>query len=884
MKVVLCLVSWMLAAGVGVAADVQTREASTTAAANLESLFPMGVVPFLVVHTGSVGATDAASERLRDQFRQMFVRGSRQFSKHTCLKFVECATVEECLALSGRACPVSTPRYMRVVRDEGHARTDEEDDAACAVDFAGNVTTLTYQPRCAEAKLLHFLGLAVGLQHEHRRRDRDQFVKVMWENVAVGKSDRFRRLMDEPMRDVGPYDYSSVMHYDKAYCAKRGADGAPLETLVAPIHIGEAVRPSDDDIDALHFLYNNCTKRYSKGPTCRASVREHQVVPHSVPWVVSFVGKHSADLEVVVDAGRLRNTTAVAPQRGCSGSGSSALARRCWADGSVSFTAQPEEVGRTVQISARFSSQATGQSVQCWVLVNVVASADSCYGGSGNLKDVCNLVRVGGCAASREPRNGKLPCRCFCRNACEYVDLPNPNRGVDPVVIFANGDGEGDIAFAEDDDDGLSSTAAQVGLTLLGVVVVGMVAFLCLRVRAQRQHACRAKAALKNSDIELGAHAKACPPSTSSPTDHMSLRMLDGSNGTNGIGSSFGNTNSNTNSNGNTAGSHSNSTGPGSGTGTGTSTTVGTGSSGGITATDSLSVASCVGLPHYEQLSVDEMKSWVQCGRVLGKGSYGVVYLGQVKDSAHVAVKVVSLPPGYTPQRSDRMEQEFRLLQRLAHSNIVSYHGHLWQDQRTLEIFMEYAPKGSVKKLVRSRDPRRLGEDEAANIVEQVLNGLSYLHGLRPPIAHRDVKCDNLLLSASGEVKLADFGCSKLFAEVEQAAGGVSGAQTVAGTPFWMAPEVFCSTPGKQYGTKCDVWSLGCSLVEMLGSTPWKLSKDDSSAQVIQRMSTSLGGPPIPGGVSVAARGFLAKCFVREPADRATAEEMLSDTFVVRPL
>lgn len=103
-----------------------------------------------------------------------------------------------------------------------------------------------------------------------------------------------------------------------------------------------------------------------------------------------------------------------------------------------------------------------------------------------------------------------------------------------------------------------------------------------------------------------------------------------------------------------------------------------------------------------------------------------------------------------------------------------------------------------------------------------VLHGLAYLHARA--ILHRDIKGANVLVDAGGVCKLADFGASKL---VELSGGSVGGGDSVAspgalnyslkGTPYWMAPEVIKQVG---HGKPADLWSVGCTAVEMLTARP----------------------------------------------------------------
>mmetsp|Transcript_14164 Transcript_14164/g.14229 ORF Transcript_14164/g.14229 Transcript_14164/m.14229 type:complete len:148 (+) Transcript_14164:613-1056(+) len=104
----------------------------------------------------------------------------------------------------------------------------------------------------------------------------------------------------------------------------------------------------------------------------------------------------------------------------------------------------------------------------------------------------------------------------------------------------------------------------------------------------------------------------------------------------------------------------------------------------------------------------------------------------------------------------------------------------------------------------------------------EIFQGVSWLHSKNR--MHRDIKSENILLSVSGEVKLNDFGnCAQLASENERRI-------TVAGTPYWMAPEVI---QGEPYDKKCDVWSIGIVVIEMAEGNPPFINESPEKAMLL---------------------------------------------------
>ncbi|CBI23895.3 unnamed protein product, partial [Vitis vinifera] len=176
-------------------------------------------------------------------------------------------------------------------------------------------------------------------------------------------------------------------------------------------------------------------------------------------------------------------------------------------------------------------------------------------------------------------------------------------------------------------------------------------------------------------------------------------------------------------------------------------------------------------------------------------------------DGFFFAVKEVSLldQGGKGKQSIYQLEQEISLLSQLEHENIVRYYG-TNKDDSKLYIFLELVTKGSLLSLYQKY---HLQESQASVYTKQILNGLKYLH--EQNVVHRDIKCANILVDVHGSVKIADFGLAK--------ATKLNDVKSCRGTPFWMAPEVV-NWKNEGYGLATDIWSLGCTVLEMLTRRP----------------------------------------------------------------
>ncbi|KAL0490462.1 MAPKKK protein [Acrasis kona] len=156
-----------------------------------------------------------------------------------------------------------------------------------------------------------------------------------------------------------------------------------------------------------------------------------------------------------------------------------------------------------------------------------------------------------------------------------------------------------------------------------------------------------------------------------------------------------------------------------------------------------------------------------------------------------------------------------------------------------------------------------------------MLLGLQYLHFC--DVIHRDIKADNILISHDGIVKMADFGSSKN-AIVEQITN--SNHKQITGTPMWM------SILYGLYGKASDVWSLGCTIIEMLtGDLPYPhLATAGGPYSILYRIANERLVPNIPNFLGDDAKSFLQMCLKPDPADRATVDELLNHPFIVAPV
>lgn len=262
----------------------------------------------------------------------------------------------------------------------------------------------------------------------------------------------------------------------------------------------------------------------------------------------------------------------------------------------------------------------------------------------------------------------------------------------------------------------------------------------------------------------------------------------------------------------------------------------------------------------------------------LGRGTYGVVWRGLDATFGTVAVKIVPMASeGDASDHGDggsvkqQLADELELLSQATHRNVVNFRTAFCVPERCeVWVLMELAELGSFNTIVKASGP--LPPAEVGAVLREALLGLQYLH-TELHVLHRDIKAGNVLLTAEGVVKLADFGVS---ATTE----GTLGIQhTVIGTPHWMAPEVIEGTDAG-YDAHADVWSCGILAIELVEGAP-PHADIKSPVAVMYRI---VSGPPPCRSPLVHGQpfsDFLARCVAKDPQQRALCGALLTECALV---
>ncbi|KAK9053136.1 hypothetical protein SSX86_029766 [Deinandra increscens subsp. villosa] len=255
-------------------------------------------------------------------------------------------------------------------------------------------------------------------------------------------------------------------------------------------------------------------------------------------------------------------------------------------------------------------------------------------------------------------------------------------------------------------------------------------------------------------------------------------------------------------------------------------------------------------------------------GRLLGRGTFGHVYLGFNSERGEMcAMKEVTLflDDSRSMESVQQLKQEIALLSRLQHPNIVQYYGSETVDDK-LYIYLEYVSGGSIHKLL--QEYGRLGEIAIRSYTRQILTGLAYLHSTNT--VHRDIKGANILVEPNGCVKLADFGLAKHIS-------GPSCSLSFKGSPYWMAPEII-NNNSNGCNLVVDIWSLGCTVLEMATTKPPWSEYEEVAA--LFKVGNSKEIQAIPDHLSDDGKDFILQCLQWAPSRRPTAAQLLDHPFV----
>ncbi|XP_075519861.1 putative serine/threonine-protein kinase WNK7 [Primulina tabacum] len=275
----------------------------------------------------------------------------------------------------------------------------------------------------------------------------------------------------------------------------------------------------------------------------------------------------------------------------------------------------------------------------------------------------------------------------------------------------------------------------------------------------------------------------------------------------------------------------------------------------------------------YDQADVDYLETcprarYVRYNEVLGKGAFKTVFKAfDQLDGIECAWNRVKIDDVLrSPEDLEKLYTEVHLLRQMKHENIIKFYD-AWIDdkKKTINMITELFTSGSLRQYRKKH--RSVDMKAIKNWARQILRGLDYLHSQNPPVIHRDLKCDNILVNGNcGEVKIGDLGLAIIMQQPT--------AKSVIGTPEFMAPELY----EEEYNELVDIYSFGMCMLEMV-ALEYPYAECKNPAQIYRKVTSGVKPASLGKVASPEVKEFIEKCLV-PASQRLSAKELLKDRFL----
>ncbi|XP_045906966.1 serine/threonine-protein kinase tousled-like 1-B isoform X2 [Micropterus dolomieu] len=275
---------------------------------------------------------------------------------------------------------------------------------------------------------------------------------------------------------------------------------------------------------------------------------------------------------------------------------------------------------------------------------------------------------------------------------------------------------------------------------------------------------------------------------------------------------------------------------------------------------------------------------------LLGRGGFSEVYKAfDLFEQRYAAVKIHQLNKNWREEKKENYHKhacrEYRIHKQLDHPRIVKLYDYFSLDTDTFCTVLEFCEGNDLDFYLKQN--KLMSEKEARSIVMQIVSALRYLNEIKPPIIHYDLKPGNILLvdgTACGEIKITDFGLSKIMDDDNYGVDGMDLTSQGAGTYWYLPPE--CFVVGKEppkISNKVDVWSVGVIFFQCLyGRKPF--GHNQSQQDILQEntilKATEVQFPTKPQA-STEAKAFIRRCLAYRKEDRFDVHQLCSDSYLL---
>ena len=275
-------------------------------------------------------------------------------------------------------------------------------------------------------------------------------------------------------------------------------------------------------------------------------------------------------------------------------------------------------------------------------------------------------------------------------------------------------------------------------------------------------------------------------------------------------------------------------------------------------------------------------------GKVISESSRTIIYKGIDLNIG----EIICVKRYIDRNNSEELQNEIEIFELIQENeNIIKYYGFKSGEDGSF-LLLEYVSENNLKSIIELCGGA-LNENIIRNYTKQILKALLFLH-TNKKVAHRDIKCSNILLDKNGIIKLIDFGSAGILnkSNKKEENNEENNYKNIENNnkindpdkPFhgfkgswpWCAPEVLTN---QFYGTKCDIWSLGCTIIEMGGIEPWNNTLN-GYYQYIEVVGKSDKIPDIPKQFSYELKDFVLNCLEKDPDKRPDVNKLLNHFFI----